>query len=46
MLGTASVILGGQKTAMPEFLMRSWDSADGLPAARVQAAVQTDDGFL
>lgn len=45
-LGAASVLLGGQKTALPEFLLRSWDSGDGLPAARVQAIAQTDDGYL
>jgi len=45
-LGATKVVLGGQKTALPEFLLRSWDSEDGLPAARVQAVAQTDDGYL
>jgi ligand-binding sensor domain-containing protein/signal transduction histidine kinase len=46
LLGTAGPALGSERIALPEFLMRSWDSADGLPAARVQAVAQTDDGYL
>ncbi len=44
--GAASTSLGGQQIALPEFLLRSWDAGDGLPAARVQAIAQTDDGYL
>ena len=45
-LGVVVVASGAEKIALPEFLMHSWESADGLPAARVQAVVQTDDGYL
>lgn len=44
--GAANTLPGGQQTASSEFLLRSWDSGDGLPAARVQAVAQTDDGYL
>jgi signal transduction histidine kinase/ligand-binding sensor domain-containing protein len=44
--GTAGGLLGGQKTVLRDFLLRSWDNADGLPAARVPAVAQTDDGYL
>jgi ligand-binding sensor domain-containing protein/signal transduction histidine kinase len=30
----------------PEFLFRSWDSEAGLPAARIQALAETEDGYL
>jgi ligand-binding sensor domain-containing protein len=46
LLGADGAALGGQRTVLPGFLLRSWDSEDGLPASRVQAIAQTDDGYL
>lgn len=37
---------GADPVARPEFMLRSWASEDGLPAARIQAIAQTDDGYL
>jgi ligand-binding sensor domain-containing protein/signal transduction histidine kinase len=35
-----------EKSALPAFLLRSWDSEDGLPSAKVRAVAQTADGYL
>src|SRR5215831_1597433 len=34
------------KTTLPEFLVRSWDNQDGLPAAAVRAIARTPDGYF
>jgi len=44
--GADGRVCGAEKSVLPEFLIRSWDSADGMPEARVSATVQTDDGYL
>jgi signal transduction histidine kinase/streptogramin lyase len=34
------------KISLPEFLLRSWNRDDGLPAGDVQAVARTSDGYL
>src|SRR5215469_3673155 len=46
LLGTACLLSGAENLTLPEFQLRSWDSEAGLPAARIQALAQTDDGYL
>lgn len=35
-----------QKRELPDFLLTSWDSEDGLPVATIQEIVRTPDGYL
>jgi ligand-binding sensor domain-containing protein len=46
LISAASPLFGAEKTLSSEFLLRGWDSEDGLPAGRVQAVTQTRDGYL
>jgi ligand-binding sensor domain-containing protein/signal transduction histidine kinase len=46
LLGTACLLSDAENLPPPEFQLRSWDSEAGLPAARIQALAQTDDGYL
>src|SRR6516225_2935503 len=52
-IGTAALWLAAcpalpatENVVEPEFLFRSWDSEAGLPAARIQALAETEDGYL
>lgn len=38
--------LAGQRQTVRDFVIRSWDSQDGLPAASVRAVARTSDGYL
>jgi ligand-binding sensor domain-containing protein/signal transduction histidine kinase len=49
----ASLLLAGscalpavEKVTLKDFLLRSWDREDGLPAADVRAIARTTDGYL
>jgi ligand-binding sensor domain-containing protein/signal transduction histidine kinase len=42
----ASSLHAAEKTALPQFIVRSWDSEDGLPGAAVRAITRTPDGYL
>jgi ligand-binding sensor domain-containing protein/signal transduction histidine kinase len=46
MLVSAFDLSASQESVLHDFLLRSWDSQDGLPPGRVQAIAQTDDGYL
>jgi ligand-binding sensor domain-containing protein/signal transduction histidine kinase len=42
----SSKVHAAEKTALPQFIVRSWDSEDGLPGAAVRAIARTPDGYL
>ncbi len=45
-VGLTLVGVAADKEILPDFLVRTWDSEDGLPAAPIQAAARTADGYL
>jgi ligand-binding sensor domain-containing protein/signal transduction histidine kinase len=42
----ANVVFAVEKVTLQDFLVRSWDREDGLPAADVRAIARTPDGYL
>ncbi|MEI6075176.1 MAG: two-component regulator propeller domain-containing protein [Verrucomicrobiota bacterium] len=42
----ATAALAGERTSVPEFLLRNWDMDDGLPSTRINAIARTPDGYL
>jgi ligand-binding sensor domain-containing protein/signal transduction histidine kinase len=45
-LVSAFDLSASEKNVLPDFLLRSWDSGNGLPPGWVQAIEQSDDGYL
>ena len=46
MAGWASHGLAAERAALPDFLIRTWDSEDGLPTGPIRATARTPDGYL
>jgi ligand-binding sensor domain-containing protein/signal transduction histidine kinase len=46
LFGVANVAFAVEKVTLQDFLVRSWDREDGLPAADVRAIARTLDGYL
>jgi len=46
LLGWAMPSPAAEKATLPDFLLRTWDSDDGLPAGQIRATARTPDGYL
>ena len=44
--GLACRCVAAQKNALPDFLLTSWDSEDGLPVETIRNIVRSPDGYL
>lgn len=46
LVGLGCRCLAAQKNALPDFLLTSWDSEDGLPVETIRNIVRSPDGYL
>src|SRR5262245_57916962 len=46
LLRAAGTLHGDDRATLRNFLLRSWDSEDGLPVASIRGIVRSADGYL